>query len=138
MSRLKPRPTKAIYEKASSQIWDLKFVKTGTFVEPVKSTEDSFSPVTSHQSPVTSHQSPVTSHQSPVTSHQSPVTSHSSPRRGCSANYLDDLARDRRLPDLVHVQRQRVDHVGGVARRRFHGRHARSVLRGRAFRDHAV
>src|SRR5580704_112654 len=66
MSRLKPRPTKAIYEKASSQIWDLKFVKTGTFVEPVKSTEDSFSPVTSHQSPVTSHQSPVTSHQSPA------------------------------------------------------------------------
>src|SRR6266849_3323005 len=84
------------------------------------------SPVTSHQSPVTSHHSPVTSHQSPVTSHQSPVTSHQSQScRRRAAPHFDNLARNRRLPHFVHVQRQGIDHVRGVAGGRFHCRHAR-------------
>ena len=44
---------------------------------------------------------------------------------------LDDLARDRGLPHLVHVERQPIHHVLGVARGRVHRRHARCVLGGR-------
>src|SRR4029079_1166241 len=36
---------------------------------------------------------------------------------------LDDLARDCRLTDLVHVERQVLDHVRRVPRRRVHRRH---------------
>ena len=44
-------------------------------------------------------------------------------------NDFDDLARDRRLPDLVHVQRQARDHVGRVLGRRVHRGHLRGEER---------
>jgi len=68
-------------------------------------------------------------------SHESQITIHEPlPRGRCAAHDLDNLARNGRLADLVHVQRQRVR-----SRRRpllvaeFHGRHSRGVFRGGAF-----
>src|SRR5947208_11749614 len=46
-----------------------------------------------------------------------------------SRHDLDDFARNGRLPDLVHVQREVRDHVGGVLRRRIHRRHLRGKER---------
>src|ERR1043165_6698169 len=54
-----------------------------------------------------------------------------------SRHHLDDLLRDRRLPHLVHVEREPVDHVTRVARGRVHGRHARAVLRRRGLQEGA-
>src|SRR5690606_5113759 len=45
-------------------------------------------------------------------------------------NDLDDLARDRGLPDLVHLEGQRFHHLARVARRRIHRRHLRGKERG--------
>src|SRR5688500_1060767 len=46
---------------------------------------------------------------------------------------LDDFPRDRRLPHLVHVKRQALDHLSRIARRRIHRRHLRGVESGVRF-----
>ncbi len=49
-----------------------------------------------------------------------------------SGNHFDDFPCYSRLSDLVHVQRQLIDHLRRVAGRGIHRRHARGVLgRGR-------
>src|SRR4051812_10508514 len=50
-------------------------------------------------------------------------------------DHLDDLLGDGGLADLVHVQRQALDHVVGVVGGRVHGRHARAVLGGRRLQE---
>ncbi len=42
---------------------------------------------------------------------------------------LDDLARDARLTDAVHIERQRADQFAGVLRGGIHRRHARALFR---------
>jgi len=46
----------------------------------------------------------ATNHKSRPTNHDSQITNHASPRGRRSAHYFDNLARDRGLADLVHVQ----------------------------------
>src|SRR5919199_5343498 len=51
---------------------------------------------------------------------------------------LDDLARDARLADAIHVERQGLDQLARVLRRRVHRRHARALLRGDGLQERAV
>ena len=51
---------------------------------------------------------------------------------------LDDLARDRRLTHLVHVERQARRSFRGVAGRRVHRGHPRGVLGGGRFEQRAI
>src|SRR5947209_20608688 len=51
---------------------------------------------------------------------------------------LDYLARDARLPDAVHVERQRLYEFARVLRRRVHRRHARALLARDGFEERAV
>ena len=53
-----------------------------------------------------------------------------SPTSCRSRNNLDDLLGDGGLAHAVHVQRERVDHVGGVVGCRIHRRHAGRVFGG--------
>src|SRR5207247_4174532 len=46
---------------------------------------------------------------------------------------LDDFSGDRRLAHFIHVQRQLIDHLRRVARRRVHRRHLRGEERGVRF-----
>ena len=55
------------------------------------------------------------------TRNQKPETLASRRRTG---DDFDDLLRDRRLTDAVHVERQRVDQLAGILRRRIHRSHA--------------
>src|SRR5438067_13424049 len=56
---------------------------------------------------------------------------------GRSANHLDYLFCDRRLPYPVHIECQGIDKLAGVFRCRIHSRHARTLLGGNRF-DHAA
>src|SRR3954471_21124429 len=51
-------------------------------------------------------------------------------QRSRAGYHFDDLARDRRLSNLVHVERQLLDHVRRVARGGIHRGHLRGVERG--------
>src|SRR5687767_5644352 len=53
-------------------------------------------------------------------------------------DYLDDLARDARLSDAVHVERQRLNQLARVLRRRVHRRHARALLARHRLQERAV
>src|SRR5438132_4138573 len=63
------------------------------------------------------------------------VSPPSSRRSAGPRDHLDDLLGDGGLPDLVHIQRQALDHVVGVVGGGVHGRHARPVLRGRGLQQ---
>src|SRR5438128_10875984 len=58
--------------------------------------------------------------------------------RLCAGYHLDDFPCDRRLADLVHVQRERIDDLAGVLRGGVHGRHARRVFGGGRFEQRAI
>src|SRR6516164_5920928 len=50
--------------------------------------------------------------------------------RGCAADHFDNFLGDTALPHAVHVEREAVDHIGGVGTCRIHGGHARRMLAG--------
>ena len=59
-------------------------------------------------------------------------------RRRRARDYLDNLARDARLPYAVHVERQRLNQLARVLRRRVHRGHARALLARDRFEQRAV
>src|SRR2546423_10919328 len=59
-------------------------------------------------------------------------------KRRRARNDLDYLARDARLPDAVHVERQRLYEFARVLRRRVHRRHARALLARNGFEQSAI
>src|ERR1039457_3074768 len=58
--------------------------------------------------------------------------------RGGAADHFDDFLGDAALPHAVHVEREPVDHVGGVGAGRIHGGHAGGMLAGGGFGERAV
>src|SRR5579871_783003 len=50
---------------------------------------------------------------------------------GGAAHDFDDFPGNTGLADAIHVQRQRIDHLGCVGAGRLHGSHAGGVLGGR-------
>src|ERR1019366_8396768 len=58
--------------------------------------------------------------------------------RGGAADHFDDLLGDAALPHAVHVEREPVDHDGGVGTGRIHGGHAGGMLAGRGLGERAV
>src|ERR1019366_5574114 len=58
--------------------------------------------------------------------------------RGGAADHFDDFLGDAALPHAVHVEREPVDHDGGVGTGRIHGGHAGGMLAGRGLGERAV
>src|SRR5262245_16079490 len=58
--------------------------------------------------------------------------------RSGAGDHLDDLACDRSLPDLVHLEREVLDHFSRVPRRRIHRRHLRRKERRVGFEQRAI
>src|SRR5688572_27576434 len=58
-------------------------------------------------------------------------------RRGAGHD-LDNFARNRRLANLIHIERERVDNLARVLRRGVHRRHARGMLRSSGLEQRAI
>src|SRR5881397_3558144 len=79
------------------------------------------------------HSSFVTRHLSLVICHSSFVTRHSLRGGSGAADNLDQLFGNARLPHLVCIERQVVDHLRGIPGGSVHGRHSGSMFRRSGF-----